>query len=242
MTRAGGFAALVAAAAAAWAQSAITPFSAVSPGAALPAPWSERHVGRMPAPRVSLVDDDGTTVLELEARSAAGAVVHAASIDPASTPSLAWRWKIDRVVADARLESREGDDFAARVYVFFDFPLDALPFTTRWKIRLARLVYGESVPAAALCYVWDNTHPPGTTAWNAYTDRVRTVVLESGGSKANRWIDERRDVAADFREAFGSQWAGPVPRVTGIGAGSDTDQTGERVVARFGDFRFGAAR
>jgi hypothetical protein len=30
--------------------------------------------------------------------------------------------------------------------------------------------------------------------------------------------------------------------VTGIGAGTDTDQTGERVVARFGDFRFEAAR
>lgn len=234
-------AALVAAAAAAWAGPAIVPFSASRPGSALPAPWSERHVGRAPAPAVALVDDAGGTVLQMTSEGSAGAVIHPASVDAATTPALAWRWKVDRVVARARYESRDGDDFAARVYVFFDFPLEALPFATRWKVRLARLVYGEGVPAAALCYVWDNTHAPGSTAWNAYTDRVRLVVLESGGGKAGQWVDERRDVAADFRAAFGAQLAGPVPRVTGIGAGVDTDQTGERVVTRFGDFRFGTA-
>jgi hypothetical protein len=224
------------------AESAIAPFSASKPGAALPAGWSERHVQRAPPVEARIVEDAGSSVLELASRAAAGAVVHPASIDPAATPWLAWRWKIDRVVAKAHLESKDGDDFAARVYVFFDLPLEALPFVARWKVRLARLVYGDGVPAAALCYVWDNTHAPGTTAWNAYTDRVRVIVLRSGNAQAGRWLEERRDVAADFREAFGAQLAGPLPRVTGIGAGTDTDQTGERGVARFGDFRFGAAR
>ncbi|HEX4764575.1 MAG TPA: DUF3047 domain-containing protein [Usitatibacter sp.] len=235
-------AALCAAAATAWAQTAIAPFSGAAPGTTLPDGWSERHVQRAPSPQYALVDDGGTTVLESTSERAAGAAVHPASIDAQATPWLGWRWKVDRVVSKARLEEREGDDFAARVYVFFDMPLDALPFAERWKIRLARLIYGDSVPAAALCYVWDNTHPPGTTVWNAYTDRVRMIVLESGEAKAGQWVKERRDVVADFRAAFGAQYSGPVPAVTGIGVGNDTDQTGERVVARFGDLLFEAPR
>jgi hypothetical protein len=234
-------AAVAMAAATASAQLAVAPFSSARPGAQLPDGWSERHARGAPPPRASLVDDGGDTVLELDSEAAAGAIVHAASIDPSATPILAWRWKVDRVVARANLERREGDDFAARVYVFFDLPLEALPFAARWKVRLARLLYGDAVPAAAICYVWDNVHAPGTTAWNAYTDRVRMVVLQSGAANVGRWVEERRDLAADFRAAFGAQ-SGPVPRVGGIGAGNDTDQTGERVVARFGDFRFGAAR
>jgi len=242
MRRAAFFAALAVAAAAAWAQTEITRFSSARPGSPLPPGWSERHVQRAAPVRFALVDDGGSTVLEAASAHAAGAVVHPVPMDTSATPWLAWRWKIDRVVSKARMESRDGDDFAARIYVFFDVPLDSLPFGTRWKIRLARLVYGESLPTAALCYVWDNSHPPGTTAWNPYTNRVRMIVLESGEANAGRWVDERRDVAADFRAAFGSQWTGAVPRVTGVGAGNDTDQTGERVVARFGDLRFEAAR
>lgn len=235
-------AALVTAGAAAWAQPTIAPFSGNAAGGTLPDGWSERHVQRTPSPVYSLVDDGGTTVLQSVSERAAGAVIHEAAIDAQATPWLAWRWKIDRVVSRAHLEERDGDDFAARVYVFFDMPLEALPFAARWKVRLARLIYGESVPTAALCYVWDNTHPPGTTAWNAYTDRVRMTVLESGEAKAGQWVDERRDVAADFRAAFGAWYSGPVPPVTGVGVGNDTDQTGERVVARFGDLRFEAPR
>jgi len=235
-------AALATAAAAAWAQSAIAPFSGRATGGTLPEGWSERHVQRAPSPVYSLVDDGGTTVLQSLSEHAAGALVHEAAVDLQGTPWLAWRWKVDRVVAKAHLEERDGDDFAARVYVFFDMPLEAIPFAARWKIRLARLIYGDSVPAAALCYVWDNTHPAGTTAWNAYTDRVRMIVLQSGEAKAGQWVEERRDVAADFRAAFGSQYTGAVPPVAGVGVGNDTDQTGERVVARFGDVRFEAAR
>jgi hypothetical protein len=113
--------------------------------------------------------------------------------------------------------------------------VESLSLGARMKALVARAIWGEKLPTAALCYVWDNRHPPGTRAWNPYTDRVRTVVLRSG--RPGAWAAESRDLEADFREAFGSQWPGPVPRVTGIAAGNDTDQTGEAVTAWFGDFR-----
>jgi len=60
------------------------------------------------------------------------------------------------------------------------------------------------------------------------------IVLESGAARVSQWVHETRDVAADFRKAFGFP-QGPVPRITGIGASADTDQTGESVTAWFGD-------
>lgn len=218
----------------------IAPFSQAKPGGPLPAGWRTLDLPGIPAPEISLVDDAGTTVLRSVARAAAGTVAFALSASPADTPRLAWRWKVDRVVAGADLAARRGDDFAARVYVFFDVPVESLPLGARLKSLLARAVWGEKLPTAALCYVWDNRHPPGTRAWNPYTDRVRTVVLRSGSPGA--WAAESRDLAADFREAFGAQWPGPVPRVTGLAVGNDTDQTGESVTAWFGDFTLEAAR
>ncbi len=211
------------------------PFSAMKPGDALPASWAPLSLPRVPPPAFALVADEGVTVLRSIANAAAGTVSHALSHDVAARPMLRWRWKVDRVVEKADLSTKAGDDFAARVYVFFDIPASSLSLGARLKVFLARNVYGAEVPTAALCYVWDNRHAPGTTAWNPYTNRVRTVVLRSGAPGA--WATESRDLEADFREAFGGEWRGPVPAVTGIAIGNDTDQTGERVTAWFGDFR-----
>jgi len=219
---------------------AIAAFSRTSPGAALPAGWSPLTLPRIAAPEFALVADEGVTVLRSRAASAAGTVAHALDASPARTPMLSWRWKVDRVVERADLAEKGGDDFAARVYVFYDVPVESLPLAARVKSALARAIWGEKLPTAAICYVWDNRHPAGTSAWNPYTDRVRTVVLRSGSPGA--WAEETRDLEADFRAAFGGQWQGPVPRVTGIAAGNDTDQTRETVTAWFGDFRLEARR
>ena len=215
---------------------AITPFSTALPSAKLPAPWREQHVPRARPAEVRMVADDGATVLQVRSANAAGAAVHALA-SPSDRASLAWRWKIDRVVAAADMDTRKGDDFAARVYVFFDVPAESLPFSERVKIRLARLLHGAELPTAAICYVWDNRHPIGTSRWSPYTDRVRVVVLQSGGGEAGGWKDESRDLAADFRAAFGAQWTGPLPAISGVAIGNDTDQTGESVTAWFGDVR-----
>ena len=48
---------------------------------------------------------------------------------------------------------------------------------------------------------------------------------------------ERRDVAADFKRAFGDVPA----QLTGLALASDTDNTGERAHAGFAAFRFVSA-
>jgi hypothetical protein len=105
-------------------------------------------------------------------------------------------------LANADMTQKAGDDYAARVYVLFDYPRERLPWATRAKLALAEALYGQPVPTAALNYVWDNRQPVGSIKPNAYTERVRMVVLESGTAKAGQWISESRDLNADFRAAF----------------------------------------
>src|SRR5512142_2106361 len=163
---------------------ALVPFSASAPGAALPAPWRILVPPRAQAPEFALVADAGTTVLRVRSQAAAGTAAQSLAVDLGRRPVLAWRWKVDRVVGAADLATKRGDDFAARVYVFFDVPASELALAARVKLALARLLYGESLPSAAICYVWDNRHARGTSVWSAFTDRVRVVVLESGAARA----------------------------------------------------------
>jgi Protein of unknown function (DUF3047) len=221
---------------------AIAPFSSAEPGAALPSGWTLLTLPRKKAPDFTLVRDEGVTVLHVHSQAAVGSAAFRLDADPRANARLAWRWKVDHPLAAARFGTKEGDDFAARVYVSFDVPEASLTFTQRAKMKLAKLIYGADLPAAAICYVWDNHQPVGTNAWNPYTDRLRMVVLESGNARAGEWVGESRDLEADFRAAFGSTWNGPTPAINGIAVSSDTDQTLETVNAWFGDLRFEARR
>jgi hypothetical protein len=209
-------------------------FSAGSPGGPIPGGWRTVRLRGVAATDFRAVDLEGTTAVQMDAAKAAATLYRPVKIDPARTPLVHWRWRVRNLIDGSDLKRKRGDDLPARLYVMFDYPLDRLPVVDRAKILLARSVAGDAVPAAALCYVWDGRLPPGTSLWSAYTDRVRLIVAESGSRRLGQWVTERRDVAADFRAAFGED----PPPISGIAIAADTDQTGETVRSWFGDIRF----
>lgn len=213
-------------------------FSSLPAGSSLTPTFRLLTIPRVRENRFSLVEDEGVTVLKVQSQDATGSVGLSADIDLQTTPVLRWRWRVEHPLRDAAFHLKSGEDHAARVYVFFDVPLESLSFADRTRVRLARSLMTSDVPTAALCYVWDNRVPVGASGWSPYTNRVRKIVLQSGNALANRWISERRDVAADYRAAFGLGPDQPVPRVTGVAVGSDTDQTRETVTTWFGDLSF----
>ncbi len=204
-------------------------------GGAMPAPWQvERLDDKVPPTRYRLREWDGVAAVEAHAVKSMALLARPLEVDLAKTPVLCWRWRIDAPLKSADMMQKSGDDYAARVYLSFDVPAETLSLGTRMALGLARALRGGQVPDAALNYIWDNRHPVGTWQPNAYTDRARMLVLRTGGTEAGRWVDERRDVAADFQRAFGHAPA----RLTGMALASDTDNTGEEARAGFADFRF----
>jgi hypothetical protein len=184
--------------------------------------------------RYSLVSDGGTSVLKAEADNSMSALTHTIRVDTRRYPLLRWRWKIAAPVAGADMTRKEGDDYAARVYVLFDYPRARLPLSTRLGMKLAESLYKQTIPTAALNYVWDNRQPVGSIRANAYTDRARMIVVRSGSAGQDRWHTETRDLRADFRAAFGEE----PPDVIGLALATDTDNTGGRAQAWFGDVEF----
>ena len=55
-------------------------------------------------------------------------------------------------------------------------------------------------------------------------------MVESGAQGLNRWLDSRRDIAADFQAVFGETPG----RLTGVGVMTDANNTGSTVSAWFG--------
>ncbi|CAM5363981.1 DUF3047 domain-containing protein [Rhodanobacter lindaniclasticus] len=205
-------------------------FSGTVPGSTLPEGWKAYAMSRhRPAAGMAIVRDGADSVFRIDADHAAGAIAHVLDLPAATT--LGWRWKIDHSVAAANFTKKKGEDFAARVYVFFDVPRASLSWLQRMKLDLAGRTLGHAMPTAALCYVWDNHHPVGTIAPSPYSSQVRVIVLQSGNAYAGGWKVQERDLAADYLAAFGH----PAPRVTGIALSADTDNTGGHVQAWFGD-------
>ncbi len=190
-----------------------------------PPPW---HLAGLPQQKkpmtqFSIVEVDGRRALRVESANSYGNLVHPLRL-AATSLHLAWQWRVDDLLDGADLRSRSGDDAALKVCVFFDLPLDRVPFVERQLLRLARARSDEPLPAATVCYVWDTRLAPGTELDNAYTRRVRFIVLRSGPVAARAWPAERRDVAADFLRLFGDETT-QLPPVVGVAVGADADNT-----------------
>ena len=221
---------------------AVGTFSQAQPGDPLPADWAPLTFRRIDRhTRYTLVrDDERGTVVEANADASASGLVRKLDVDAKAWPALAWSWKVERPVAKGDVTRKSGDDYAARVYVTFRVPPEKLSPFERMTRSAARAMFGDDVPDTGLAYIWDSRAPPGTIVPNPYTDRVRMIVVESGSSRAGRWLSYERDIAADYRAAFGTD----PPPVSGVAIMTDTDNTGERVRAWYGDValrRAGAA-
>lgn len=222
---------------------ALRPFSQAS-GDQPPAPWHFTTLPNKPPTRFEVVQQGSQRVLKVESDQSYGNLVHRTRVPLQSDPMLAWRWRVDQFVQGADLRTRSGDDGAAKLCVFFDFPTERLSFAERARLALARAATGEDVPSEVLCYVWDSKEPRETLLTNAFTDRMRMLVLESGPTPMpGGWLPERRNLLADYRRAFGREAGNTVPDAVAVAVSADADNTHGHGLAFFSDIalRGGAA-
>lgn len=203
--------------------------------AAVPAPWRVVQLNAEVPPTLYQVKHwDGVMAIEATADHSMALLARPLQVDLQRTPVLCWRWRVDAPLVKADMASKAGDDYAARVYVSFSLPSAEMNFTTRAKLALARTIYGDAVPDAAINYVWDNRYSVGTRKPSAYTDRSRMIVAETGAANAGKWVVARHDVQQDMMREFHSAQA----RLIQISLATDTDNTGEHAHAGFADFHW----
>lgn len=213
---------------------AIAPFSAAAVGEA-PAAWKFATLPNKQPTRFSIVDLGGARVLKVEADDSYGNLVHGLHAQVGAGSTLAWRWRVDKLVDEADTKTRGGDDSPAKLCVFFAFDRAKLPLGERTKLAIAASTTGQEVPTETLCYVWDNKLPVDTGLPNAFTKRIRFIVLQSGGAKLAQWVPQRRNLVADYQRMFADESDGKVPEVVGVAVSADADNTHGKGLAYFGD-------
>jgi Protein of unknown function (DUF3047) len=193
---------------------------------------------QLPATRYTAETVDGREALRVQAQASYGNLVH--DVPAAEAPRvLQWAWRLQQPNAAVDLRTKAGDDSAVKVCMSFDLPDAKVPFVERQLLRLARARTGQALPAATLCWVWGASEAVGTVLPNAYTRRVRYLVLRNAHSATATWLDEKRDVAADFRRAFGDEVvaAETLPPLTAVIVAGDADNTGGSSVAHVSGLR-----
>ena len=163
----------------------------------------------------SLIQVDGRKVLRAHSVAAGSGLYKKVSIDLKRTPYINWSWRVDELPRDVDETSRNGDDYAARVYVVKS---GGLLF---WRTR-------------ALNYVWSSNQPAGATWPNAYTRNSTMLALERGRHKLGKWVSVKRDVRADLKRYLGRK----IDTIDAIAIMTDTDNTGQTAVAYYGDIFF----
>ena len=180
----------------------------------------------------------GRAALRLQAQGSYGNLLHdlpAATVF-AEGQRLAWSWRLQKPNASIDLHKKTGDDSPAKVCLSFAVPLERVPFGERQQLRMAQALSGIDLPTATLCWVWGGPEAKQALVDNPYTRRVRAIVLRNAGDALDTWLDESRDIAADFKRAFGDE-SPALPAATAVLVGADADNTRAHSVAFVADLR-----
>jgi len=175
--------------------------------------------------------EDGTPVIKATSDNAISTVTTSINADPNIFQHLEWEWKIKSVLESGDLTKKDGDDFVARIYVTFDYPVSKLPFGQKIKYRFYKTFTSFDIPLRSLNYVWASKEEPGTIAESPFTSWVQYIVIDSGNENAGEWVSIKRNILEDYRKAFGEA----PPKITGVTIMTDSDNTGESTTAWFGE-------
>lgn len=154
-------------------------------------------------------------------------------IEPGHWHRLAFSWQVPALIPGADLTQREGDDAPVRIVLAFDGEHARLSMRDRMMFELAETLTGEAPPYATLMYVWDPRAPVDSIIRAPRSDRVRSVVVESGPQRVGRWLRYERDIVADYRRAYGEDPGALI----GVAVMTDSDNTRTRAEGYYGQLR-----
>jgi hypothetical protein len=148
---------------------------------------------------------------------------------------LTWRWRVDSGPPATDLTRRGGDDRAISVAVgFAGFPPDAGAWQRAQHAIAQGAAGNHTLPRAVLIYSWGGTGREPMRFYSPWLGQLGKVhPLRHARSETGRWFEERVDLDADWRAAFG----GDPPHLQEIAIGTDVDDTRSRVDAQIDRIR-----
>ncbi len=183
------------------------------PTAPLSEAWTHRRFTGATEYETTLLD--GVAAIRAIGRDSASGLYRDISYRIADFPWLEWFWRVDQLQRTADIRVKDREDFGAAIFLIFGRPS----------------MLNRDVPT--LAYVWTSDRVQEGTLVRSphHPDSLNDIVVRSGTDSLGKWVQERRNVADDFRKAFGRE---PPDLVEAVALFTDNDQTGEPVEAYYG--------
>jgi hypothetical protein len=166
-------------------------------------------------PNITFSDQGDQSAFHFRSDKSSFGLERSVDIDPAQMPYLNWRWKVTQLPRGGDFRHSATDDQAAQVLVAFD-------------------------DRHIITYLWDTTAPQGTmeSASSLPLMHIYAVVCRSGSANINEWLQESRNVAADYQRAFGK----PASHIKGVRLQINSQHTGTAAESYFGEVAFRSAQ
>ena len=168
----------------------------------VPAPWTFRRWAPVTGfgdyeATARVVRRDGVSVLCVKSVRSGFVVGTEREVDVSALRKVAWSWTAETLPKGGNFRERATNDQVLQLLFAFD---------------------GGKI----VSYIWDSTGPVGATGSGlAWKNDVRVIVLQAGLTKPGMWIDESRDLFADFRRLFSED----PPRLKGVAVQSNSQKT-----------------
>lgn len=162
-----------------------------------------------------VADQAQTSYIRAECKNGqASGLFYRGEINLEETPMISWEWRVRRFPTVENEQQREGDDFAARIYVVKEHSI------LRWRTR-------------ALNYVWSQQSAPGSDWANPFADQAHMIAVRTVEENNGDWRRETRNMRDDF-----ASYHGEAPdSINAIAIMTDCDNSGSSATAHYRSIR-----
>ncbi len=163
-----------------------------------------------------IVSIDKQSALQATSTSSASSLYKKIAIDLHKTPYLHWSWRIDKKLTINNEQSKQGDDFAARIYLVSE---------NQWFFWQSK----------AINYVWTHGIAKNRVWPNPFAGKnVMMLAIRSGDDPTQQWHTEKRNVLKDLKNIFNED----IRYIDVVAIMSDTDNSSGSALSYYADLYF----
>lgn len=164
---------------------------------------------------IIIENEDGNAFIRLKSSKNSFALHKELNFNIKEYPVITWRWKVSRLPEGADVRDSKTDDQAAQLYVVFPkFP--------------------AMINSRLIGYIWETSAPAGSVITSKKNPNTKYIVIQSGKERLGEWLEEKRNVYADYKMLFNEE----PPLVGKVSVMIDTDNTKSSAESFFSGIRF----
>ncbi len=174
-----------------------------------------------------MINDGNKNYLQIKSDGSASGLKWKREFKPHKYPVLRWKWRVDSLVENSDGRTKDGDDYAVRIFILFAPDSSDISFWQEIKNTAFSLMYGYDPPHSALILVWANIIHNEEYFQNPYSDNLVVWNMHQGTEQTGIWLIEEINIIDLYKKAFGKM----APEKATLAIMGDSDNSGKSSLA-----------